>query len=94
MGDWVGRRLGPAVVERLVDPLLGGVYAGRADELSLAATIPQLPRDERSVLAAARRALPPPDPARPTEPGLRDRHGGLGSLPASVGGGDRPPGRA
>ena len=71
VGAWVGRRVGRAVVERLVDPLLGGVYAGRADELSLAATIPQLPRDERSVLAAARRVVPSPGVDRP---GLRDRH--------------------
>lgn len=84
VGEWVGRRLGRAVVERLVDPLLGGVYAGRADELSLAATIPRLPRDERSVLAAARRALPPvPDPAGPA-PVFGSLATGMGSLPAAV----------
>jgi oxygen-dependent protoporphyrinogen oxidase len=38
----VRERLGGDVVERLVDPMLGGVYAGRADDLSLAATIPAL----------------------------------------------------
>ena len=66
VGQWVGDRVGRAVVDRLVDPLLGGVYAGRADALSLAATIPQLPRDEPSVLAAVRRALPaPPVPGEP-----------------------------
>lgn len=42
VGRYVGRRLGPEVVDRLVDPLLGGVYAGRAEALSLSATIPQL----------------------------------------------------
>lgn len=40
VGDYVGTRLGRAVVDRLVEPLLGGVYAGRADEMSLAATMP------------------------------------------------------
>lgn len=40
VGGYVGTRLGRAVVDRLVEPLLGGVYAGRADELSLAATMP------------------------------------------------------
>ena len=34
----VGRRMGREVVERLVDPLVGGINAGRADVLSLAAT--------------------------------------------------------
>ena len=40
----VGRRPGSgrAVVDRLVEPLLGGVYAGHADRLSLRATVPQL----------------------------------------------------
>jgi oxygen-dependent protoporphyrinogen oxidase len=44
VGAYVGRRLGPAVVDRLVEPLLGGVYAGRASELSLSATLPQVAR--------------------------------------------------
>jgi oxygen-dependent protoporphyrinogen oxidase len=81
VGKWVADRVGPAVVERLVDPLLGGVYAGRADELSLAATIPQLPRDERSVLAAAGRALPT---APSTDPVFATVTGGMGSLPGSL----------
>lgn len=34
VADLVGERFGPAVVNRLVEPLLGGVYAGRADRLS------------------------------------------------------------
>jgi protoporphyrinogen oxidase len=81
VGKWVASRVGAAVVERLVDPLLGGVYAGRADELSLAATVPQLPRDERSLLAAVRRAVPY---APSTDPVFATITGGMGSLPASV----------
>ena len=42
VASWVGARLGPAVVDRLVDPLLGGVYAGSAASLSLRATLPAL----------------------------------------------------
>jgi len=34
----VGRRMGREVVERLVEPLVGGINAGRADRLSLAST--------------------------------------------------------
>jgi protoporphyrinogen/coproporphyrinogen III oxidase len=85
VGRWVGARVGRAVVDRLVDPLLGGVYAGRADELSLAATIPQLPRDSPSVLAAAERALParPPAGSAP-DPVFATITGGMGSLPESV----------
>lgn len=42
IGRFVAARLGRAVTDRLVDPLLGGVYAGRADEISLAAAVPEL----------------------------------------------------
>jgi oxygen-dependent protoporphyrinogen oxidase len=56
VGGLLRERLGDEVVDRLVEPLLGGVYAGRSDELSLAATMPalaaQLPA-AGSVLAAA-----------------------------------------
>ncbi|MFC7482763.1 protoporphyrinogen oxidase [Luedemannella flava] len=48
VGELVRARFGGAVVERLVDPMLGGVYAGRADDLSLAATMPQLHRTATS----------------------------------------------
>ena len=49
-------RLGDEVVDRLVEPLLGGVYAGRPDDLSLAATMPALAAElpaATSVLGAA-----------------------------------------
>jgi oxygen-dependent protoporphyrinogen oxidase len=42
VGDYVAARLGDAVVDRLVEPLLGGVYAGQARLLSLRACLPQV----------------------------------------------------
>ena len=42
VGDYVAERLGDAVVDRLVEPLLGGVYAGHARRLSLQASVPGL----------------------------------------------------
>src|SRR5205085_10631739 len=66
VGQLVTRRLGREVVERLVDPLLGGVYAGRADLLSLQATLPQLvPQvaQHRSLVLAARAARGTPSDA-------------------------------
>lgn len=82
VGVWARRRLGAAVVDLLLDPLLGGVYAGRADELSLAATLPQLPRDERSAMRAARKAV---DAAPPSDaPVFATLRGGLGTLPSAV----------
>jgi oxygen-dependent protoporphyrinogen oxidase len=47
--ELIRRRFGDQVASRLVDPLIGSIHAGRTDELSAAATAPQL-------LAAARRA--------------------------------------
>jgi protoporphyrinogen/coproporphyrinogen III oxidase len=85
VGRLVAARMGRAVVDRLVEPLLGGVYAGHADLLSLEATVPQLAahvRREDSLLAAARAArgdAPPTD--APVFGALR---GGLGRLPDAV----------
>ncbi|MEU8813831.1 protoporphyrinogen oxidase [Actinoplanes sp. NPDC048796] len=47
VGALVRDRYGDEVVDRLVDPMLGGVYAGRADGLSLQVTMPQLARTAR-----------------------------------------------
>lgn len=85
VGDLVGSRLGTEVVDRLVDPLLGGVYAGRAGVLSLQATVPTLAgamRDHGSVVAAARAALA----ATPRRDGpvFATLRTGLGTLPAAV----------
>jgi len=70
VGELVRRRLGDEVVDRLVDPMLGGVYAGRADRLSLAATMPGLAtaaREHGTLVGAVRaaRAAAPRPPGRP-----------------------------
>jgi protoporphyrinogen/coproporphyrinogen III oxidase len=67
VAQYVGARLGDEVVDRLVDPLLGGVYAGRSAELSFDATLPALAaasRRHRSLAEAARSLLPPQPPAQ------------------------------
>ena len=83
VGELVGRRLGREVVERLVDPLLGGVYAGHADLLSLQATLPALAATaarHRSVILAARAARGVPTPG----PVFAGVSGGLGALPGAL----------
>ena len=84
LAAFVRRRLGTEVYERLVEPLMAGIYAGDGDRLSLAATFPQLRRGEREhgslikgVLAAKRQSIatgaaPPPPFVTPA--------GGLGEL--------------
>ncbi|MGH2777740.1 MAG: protoporphyrinogen oxidase [Actinomycetota bacterium] len=52
VGEFVRRRFGNEVLEKLVDPLLAGTRAGRADEISLAAAVPQI-----DALARANRSL-------------------------------------
>lgn len=49
VGELVRARMGGAIVDRLVDPLLGGVYAGRADDLSVSVTMPGLAAALREV---------------------------------------------
>ena len=56
VGAYVESRLGREVVDALVEPVLAGVYAGRADALSMEATVPALFRELRnqpSLLRAA-----------------------------------------
>lgn len=84
VGHYVGARVGRAVVDRLVEPLLGGVYAGHADLLSLEATLPRLAehaRGERSLLAAAAAARSGSGQEAPLFGSLR---GGLSRLADAV----------
>jgi len=46
--DVVGARFGREVVDRLVDPLLGGIHAGRSDRLSLDTNAPDVAHAARS----------------------------------------------
>jgi oxygen-dependent protoporphyrinogen oxidase len=77
-------------VDRLVDPLLGGVYAGRSDQLSFEATMPALAaatRDGQPVMAAAARLLDSAPAARgdgPPAPVFMSLPGGLASLVPAV----------
>jgi protoporphyrinogen/coproporphyrinogen III oxidase len=42
LGNFISRRLGRAAYERLIEPLMSGIYAGDGDKLSLTATFPYL----------------------------------------------------
>lgn len=48
IGALMRARLGDEIVDRLIDPLVGGINAGDTDHLSLAATVPQLDAAARS----------------------------------------------
>nr|MBI2904898.1 protoporphyrinogen oxidase [Chloroflexota bacterium] len=71
LAAFVGRRLGRELYDRLIEPLMGGIYAGDGDQLSLAATFPQLRQTEldhggliKGMLASKRKAPAPRPGAR------------------------------
>ncbi|MBO4210656.1 protoporphyrinogen oxidase [Micromonospora echinofusca] len=82
VGALVRARLGDQVTDRLVDPMLGGVYAGRADHLSLATTMPALARAARveHTLTGAVRAAQSAAPRAPGTPVFGTIDGGMSRL--------------
>lgn len=74
VGDLVDARWGPEVTDRLVEPLLGGVYAGHARQLSVRATVPGL------VTLAEGGSLPSPVGAAV----FAGIPGGMGRLPEAL----------
>ena len=83
IGRLIEERFGKEVVDRLVEPLLGGVYAGHAREISARAAVPRvvsLLEEDRSLLRAAAAATR----SRSDVPVFAGLVGGLGQLPAAV----------
>ena len=83
VGWLIEERFGREVVDRLVEPLLGGVYAGHAREISARAAVPQvvaLLDVDRSMMRAAAAATS----ATSDVPVFAGLVGGLGQLPAAV----------
>jgi len=86
IGALVRPRFGTQVFDRLIDPLLGGIHAGRADLLSARSTVPEvdaLARRSRSIYLALRRQ---PRRAVPQGPALVSLDGGLTRLVESLAG--------
>ncbi|HXW39396.1 MAG TPA: protoporphyrinogen oxidase [Acidimicrobiales bacterium] len=74
VGEIVGDRLGRPVVDRLTDPMVGGIHAGSADELSAAALVPLLIAADAqpgSLLRRLRRAQEPTEDGTPVFLSLR-----------------------
>jgi protoporphyrinogen/coproporphyrinogen III oxidase len=81
VADLVGERFGREVVDTLVEPLLGGVYAGRTDRLSAAAALPPVwaaAQHHRSLLTGLREHRR--RTASVTGPVFRTVRGGLSRL--------------
>ena len=80
VGDLLAQRFGDELVDRLVEPLLGGVYAGHARSISAAAAVPQvLAMAQRGSLLEQAATLP-----ASTAPVFAGLVGGMGRLPGLI----------
>ncbi|WP_328886369.1 protoporphyrinogen oxidase [Streptomyces sp. NBC_00316] len=87
VGAYVADRLGREVVDRLVEPLLGGVYAGDAYRISMRAAVPQLfevAREGGSLLDGVQRIQQQAAGRQQTGPVFQGIDGGIGTLPDAV----------
>ncbi|WP_306937132.1 protoporphyrinogen oxidase [Streptomyces phaeochromogenes] len=87
VGEFVAARLGREVVDRLIEPLLGGVYAGDAYRISMRSAVPQLfeaARTHTSLTEAVREIQARAAQNQQTGPVFTGIEGGIGGLPLAV----------
>ncbi|MEU6822476.1 protoporphyrinogen oxidase [Streptomyces atriruber] len=87
VGEYVAARLGREVVDRLVEPLLGGVYAGDAYRISMRSAVPQLfeaARTHTSLTEGVRAIQARAAKNQQTGPVFMGIDGGVGRLPLAV----------
>ncbi|WP_327113259.1 protoporphyrinogen oxidase [Streptomyces sp. NBC_01341] len=87
VGSYVADRLGREVVDRLVEPLLGGVYAGDAYRISMRAAVPQLfeaVKEGGPLLDGVLRVQERAAARQQTGPVFQGIEGGVGTLPGAV----------
>jgi oxygen-dependent protoporphyrinogen oxidase len=84
IGSLVRRRMGDEVAERLTGPLLGGLFAGDVDRLSVDATFPELARWERAFGSLIRGARAAVKAATDAGPMFLRPVGGVGELPRAL----------
>ncbi|MFI2717718.1 protoporphyrinogen oxidase [Streptomyces collinus] len=87
VGKYVAERLGREVVDRLLEPMLGGVYAGDAYRISMRSAVPQLfqvARTHTSLTEGVRELQAKAAAAQQTGPVFMGIRGGIGTLPLAV----------
>ncbi|WP_329249255.1 protoporphyrinogen oxidase [Streptomyces canus] len=87
VGAYVAARLGREVVDRLIEPLLGGVYAGDAYRISMRSAVPQLfqvARTHTSLTQGVREIQARMAANQQTGPVFMGIEGGVGTLPLAV----------
>lgn len=93
LGGFFRRRLGDEALERIIEPLMTGIYAGDADRLSIMATFPRFPEMERehgslvrSMLSARRRRTASDEGEPPRWTPFVTLRGGLSELVEALAG--------
>ena len=94
LAGFVRRRLGREALDRLIQPLVAGIYTADPNDLSLKATLPQflaMEREHRSLILAGLREARRRGPGRSTKNASGARYGlfvtpegGMGELPAAL----------
>ncbi|WP_020122145.1 protoporphyrinogen oxidase [Streptomyces canus] len=87
VGEYVAARLGREVVDRLIEPLLGGVYAGDAYRISMRSAVPQLfqvAKTHASLTEGVREIQARMAANQQTGPVFMGLEGGVGTLPLAV----------
>ncbi|WP_149180770.1 protoporphyrinogen oxidase [Streptomyces sp. TRM49041] len=86
IGAYVAGRMGREIVDRLVEPLLGGVYAGDSYRISMRAAVPKLfdAVHAHGTLTGAVHALQSAAAQAPAGPAFMGVEGGVGRLPLAV----------
>ncbi|MCA9176986.1 MAG: protoporphyrinogen oxidase [Planctomycetales bacterium] len=74
LASFAQRRLGREVYERLVQPLIGGIYTADPTKLSMLATLPQFPAMERQYGSLIRAAMKDSDESEKLASGARYDH--------------------
>lgn len=81
LAAFIERRLGREVLDALVGPLLGGLYTGDVDTLSLLGTFPQLAAlEQKGGLIRGALAMAPKRTSGPRPSGFVTMRGGVGEL--------------
>jgi oxygen-dependent protoporphyrinogen oxidase len=90
LASFCRRRFGRQAFERVLEPLMAGIYAGDAEQMSLKATFPrfwELEQRHGSVIrgmVAAKRAAPQSEPGRPRHTMFVSLKNGLGDLVSAL----------
>ena len=84
IGSLVRRRMGDEIADALTGPLLGGLFAGDVDRLSVEATFPELARWERAFGSLIRGARASLVAARDAGPMFLRPLGGVSRLPRAL----------